>query len=59
MAKKQAQRSKEQDKKSKNKNPCNYGQLTYDNGSKNMYNGKKTVSLISGSGNTGQLHVKE
>ena len=24
-----------------------------------IYNGEKTISLISGSGKTGQLHVKE
>ena len=32
--------------------------IIYDKGSK-VYNGEKTVSSISGSGKTGQLHVKE
>ena len=33
-------------------NPCTYGYLIFDKGS-------KTVSSINGAGKTGQLHVKE
>ena len=39
-------------------NPHTYGQLIYDKEAR-IYNGKKTVSSISGAGKTGQLHVKE
>ena len=39
--------------------PCTYGQLIYDKGGKNIYNGGKTVSSLSGAGKTGKLHVKE
>ena len=36
------------------------GHLIYDKGGKNiLYNGKKTVSSVSGAGKTGQLHVNE
>ena len=38
-------------------NPCTYGDLIFDKGGKNKYNGAKTAS--SGAGKTGQLHVKE
>ena len=31
---------------------------TYDKKMQEYYNGEKTVSLISGAGKTGQLHVK-
>ena len=37
-------------------NPRTYSQLIYDKAS--IYNGEKTVSSISGSEKTGQLHVK-
>lgn len=42
-------------------NPCTYGQLIYEKGSKNMqiYNGEKEVHSIKSAGKTGQLHVKE
>ena len=40
-------------------NPHTYDQLIYDKGGKDIYNGEKTVSSISGAGKTGQLHVKE
>ena len=39
-------------------NPYTYGQLIYDKGER-IYNGEKIVSSISGTGKTGQLHVKE
>ena len=39
-------------------NPCNYGQLTYDKGGKDIQ-WRKAVSSLSGAGKTGQLHVKE
>ena len=39
-------------------NTCTYGQLIYDKGGR-IYNGEKTVSSISGTGKTGQPHVKE
>ena len=39
-------------------NPHTHGQLTYDKGSKNAQQ-RKTVTSISGSRRTGQLHVKE
>ena len=39
-------------------NPRTYGQLTLTNEAR-IYNGEKTVSLISGAVKTGQLHVKE
>ena len=38
--------------------PHTYGQLIYDKGAR-ICAGEKTVSLISGAGKTGQLHVKE
>ena len=38
-------------------NPCNYGQSTTKEA--RIYNGEKTASSISGTGKTGQLHVKE
>ena len=40
-------------------NPYTYGYLIFDKGSKNIYNGAKTASSISGAGKTRQLHVKE
>ena len=40
-------------------NPCTYGHLTFDKGSKNIYNGEKIISLTSGAGKTGQPLVKE
>ena len=39
-------------------NPPIYGKLIYDKEVR-IYNGEKTVSLISGVGKTRQLHVKE
>ena len=38
-------------------NPQNYDHLIYDKA--RIYNGTKTVSLITGAGKTGQLHAKE
>ena len=40
-------------------NPHTYGHLIFDKGGKNIHNGEKTASSISGAGKTGQLHVKE
>ena len=40
-------------------NTPSYGYLIYDKGGKNIYNGEKIVSSISGAGKTGQLYVKE
>ena len=40
-------------------NPCTYGHLIFDKGSKNIHNGLKTISLTSGAGKTGQPLVKE
>ena len=39
-------------------NPCSYGQLSLTKEAR-MYNGKKTTSLTSGAGKTGQPLVKE
>ena len=39
-------------------NPCTYGQLIYEKEAR-ICNGGKTISSISGAGETGQLHVKE
>ena len=39
-------------------NPRTYGHLIFDKGGR-IYNGKKTTSLISGAGETGQPFVKE
>ena len=38
--------------------PHTYGHLIFDTRGK-IYNGEKTISLTSGTGETGQLHVKE
>ena len=40
-------------------NPCTYSHLIFDKRCKNIYNGEKTASSISGAGKTGQPHVKE
>ena len=40
-------------------NPHTYGQLFYDKGGKNIYNGEKTASSTSGTGKTGQPYVKQ
>ena len=39
-------------------NPCTYGHLMFDKWAR-IYNGKKTISLTSGVGKTGQPLVKE
>ena len=39
-------------------NPCTYGKFIFDKAGKNIQ-WRKTASLISGAGKTGQLHVKE
>ena len=39
-------------------NPHTYGYLIFDKGGK-IYNGENTISLTSGAGKTGQLHVNE
>ena len=39
-------------------NPCTYGHLIFDKGGR-IYNGKKMISLISGSGKSGQPLVKQ
>ena len=38
--------------------PHTYGYLIFDKWGKNIYNGAKIASSISGTGKTGQLHVK-
>ena len=58
LAQKQTHRSVEQNREPRNK-PTHYGQLIYNKGAKNIYNGEKTNSSISGAGKAGQLHVKE
>ena len=40
-------------------NPCTYGHLIFFTKEARIYNGEKTVSSVSGSGETGQLCVKE
>ena len=39
--------------------PQPYGQIIFDKAGKKISSGKKTVSLINGSGKTGQLRVEE
>ena len=43
--------------KEKYRNPGSYGQPTTKEA--RLYNGEKTVSSVTGAGETGQLHVKE
>ena len=57
LAQKQTHSSTEQNRKPRNK-PRPQDQLIYDKGGKKVQ-GEKTVTLISGAGETGQLHVKE
>ena len=40
-------------------NPHLYGQLIYNIGGKNIQQGKKTTSSVTGIGKTGQLRAKE
>ena len=40
-------------------NPHTYGHLIFDKGGRNIYNGEKTASSISGAGKTRQLQIKE
>ena len=49
--------SVEQNRKSRD-NPCTHGHLIYGKGGK-IYNGEKTISLISSAGKTGLLHIKD
>ena len=58
QAQRQKYRSVEQDRKLKMK-PTHLGQLIYDKGDKNIYNGERTSCSISGAGKTGQPHGKE
>ena len=50
-------RSMEQ-KREHRKNPCIYGLLIFAKEAR-IYNGKKTISLISDVGKTGSLQIKE
>ena len=57
LAQKQKYRPMEQDRKPRNK-PMHLGVPYFLTQEARIYNGAKTASLISGSGKTGQLHVK-
>ena len=58
LAQRQKYRSVEQNRKPRDK-PCTYGHLIFDKGGKNIQWKKKTTSLTSGAGKTGQPLVKE
>ena len=58
LAQKQKYRPMEQDRESREINPCTYGYLIFDKGGKNTH-GAKTASSINGVGKTVQLRVKE
>ena len=58
LAQKKKYRPMEQDRESREINPCTYGYLIFDKGGKNTH-GAKTASSINGAGKPGQLHVKE
>ena len=57
LAQKQKYRPTEQDRKTRN-NPMPMGILPLTKEAR-IYNELKTISLTSGAGKTGQLHVKE
>ena len=58
LAQKQKYGSMEEDRKPRDKPTPSMGTLCLTTEAR-IYNGEKTVSLISGAGKTGQLQVKE
>ena len=58
LAQKQKYRSMEQDRKPRDL-PTHIGSPFFLIKDARIYNGEKTASSISGTGKTGQLHVKE